>query len=300
MIEQVEDRIYKEDHCWQYDIRLNNLDGDTKSSGLTKKEIKGLKASSFDLDYFIPKEDKAQFHECRSFIERHEWLGTMSLHPTHIFTARYKGILCGIIVMEMPVAFTKLLGDDSRKVEKLISRGACISWSPVNLASRLLMYSVKWMVANTRFRLFMAYSDTEAKELGTIYQACNFTYIGKSAGTSKKYKLPDGRWKSDRYLRTRSAYKRYAKIIGIVWDQDKWMFPERRDSINWEAIPDDIVKRIKDEYRRFRSTLESRNVVAKHKYIYILGEDKRETSKLRNKFKEINPKLVDISYPKDR
>ena len=38
----------------------------------------------------------------------------------------------------------------------------------------------------------------------------------------------------------------------------------------------------------------------KHKYIYILGKDKRETKLLRNKFKELNPKLLNIPYPKNR
>ena len=43
------------------------------------------------------------------------------------------------------------------------------------------------MVRNTDFRIFTAYSDPEAKELGTIYQAMNWTYLGQTSGTAKQY-----------------------------------------------------------------------------------------------------------------
>lgn len=49
------------------------------------------------------------------------------------------------------------------------------------------------MVKNTQYRLFTAYSDTEAKELGTIYQACNFYYLGKKSGAGYQYKLNTGK-----------------------------------------------------------------------------------------------------------
>ena len=71
--------------------------------------------------------------------------------------------------------------------EKLISRGACISWAPKNLGSWLIMNSIKHMVKHTEFRVFSAYSDPEAKELGTIYQACNFIYLGQKSGTAAQY-----------------------------------------------------------------------------------------------------------------
>lgn len=38
----------------------------------------------------------------------------------------------------------------------------------------------------------------------------------------------------------------------------------------------------------------------KHKYIYILGKDKRETKYLNKKFEQYNPNLINLKYPKDR
>ena len=164
---------YNKEHCWQYDIRLNNLEQDLIISGLSKEEAQTIKISDFNFEH-VMSADKNKCAEIKQFIVRHEWLAKMPMSITHRFTARWKGVLVGVIVMATPNAFSNLLGVEYKNNEKLIARGACISWSPTNTASWLLMQSIKWMVKNTDFRIFTAYSDPEARELGTIYQACNF------------------------------------------------------------------------------------------------------------------------------
>ena len=149
------------------------------------------------------------------------------------------------------------------------------------------------MVKNTRFRLFVAYSDIEAKELGTIYQACNFYYIGKKSGAKKQYKIESGRWVSDRYFRARSVYKRLAKEDGIVW-QDEWQIG---DSVKFDKMPEDVAKRIKMLSKNYLNSCESRGIMPKHKYVYVLGENKAETKYLRKMFISRN-KIY--PYPKER
>lgn len=283
---------YTKEHCWQYDIRLRNRKTDLIESELTEEDVSDLRISDFE---FAFEEKEVIYQEAKSFILKHEWLGKMSLYPTHIFTARYKGILAGVVVMDMPNAFSKLLGDDTRKIERLISRGACISWSPKNLASALVSFSMKWIVKNTRFRFFVAYSDTEAKELGTIYQACNFYYLGKTAGASKQFKIESGKWVSDRYFRTRSVYKKKAKENSIVWDEN-W---QKGDKMLWDNVPDEIESQIRQHARDYMYSLESKKIEKKHKYCYILGENNRETKKLKRFFEERNKKLLK-PYPKER
>lgn len=283
-------RDYNKDHCWQYDIRLNNLEEDLILAGLTADDVSNLNVTDFVLQH---EEKEICYEEVKSFIERHEWLGRMSLYPTNIFTARYNGILAGVVIMDMPSVFSKMLGDETRKIERLISRGACISWSPKNLGSSLIMFAIKWMVKNTRFRLFVAYSDIEAKELGTIYQACNFYYIGKKSGAKKQYKIESGRWVSDRYFRARSVYKRLAKEDGIVW-QDEWQIG---DSVKFDKMPEDVAKRIKMLSKNYLNSCESREIMPKHKYVYVLGENKAETKYLRKMFISRN-KIY--PYPKER
>ena len=76
--------------------------------------------------------------------------------------------------MGMPNAFSTLLGEKTKEIDRLIARGASASWTPKNLGSHILMMCMKWMVENTPYRLFTAYSDPTAKERGKIYQGLNF------------------------------------------------------------------------------------------------------------------------------
>jgi len=282
---------YNKEHCWQYDIRLENKKDDIKESGLTDKEIKNIKISDFIFEFV---EDKVKRKEMKKFIERHEWLGTLSQYTTHWFGSYYKGILTGVILFNLPNAFSKLLGENTKEMERLISRGACISWSPKNLASSLLMFSIKYMVKHTQYRMFSAYSDPTAKELGTIYQACNFYYLGQKSGTTKRYINPySGKMVSDRYFRQKTAYRKYAKELGIEWNKE-W---NHNTGMLWDNIPDEIEEKLRKFSKEKQNSSKYIEFPNKHKYVYVLGKDKRETRKLRKIFEERNKILP---YPKER
>ena len=233
------------------------------------------------------------------FIRRHEWLGSMPLHPTHRFVAEYKGQLAGVVIFSMPSAFTKLLGEETKNLERLISRGACVSWSPKCTTSSLLMHAIDWMVKNTPFRLFTAYADQEAKELGTIYQAANFAYLGQRYGGGKMYfdpLNPQRGYFTDRAFRSRSGWKRYAKALGIVW-QPEWQQGER---IFWDRIPADVAHELREFSKSEQKRCQYRLMPRKHKYALIRGKDRRETKQLKRRFAELNPTLVSLPYPKER
>jgi hypothetical protein len=292
----IEERLktYNEKHCWQHDIRRNALKADLRevvAKGYSRGYIRSLRIR----DFILQMEKKSEvFDEAREFIKRYEWLGKIGLYPTHIFTARLAGgILAGVVIMDMPCAFSKMLGEGTRRIERLVSRGACISWSPKNLASSLIMFSIKWMVANTRFRLFMAYADPEALELGTIYQACNFYYLGQKSGTRCQYKNENGRWVSDRYFRSRSVYKKVAREANVDWDMN-W---QQGDRVLFDRMPVVLARLIKDKSKEYQASCEKRDVKLKHKYVYVLGTTKTETKQLRNTFEELNTLY---EYPKER
>lgn len=282
---------YDKDHCWQYDIRLNNYEEDLAEAGLTDEYVKGLKVSDFEFRIVEDKEDRQAMKE---FIERHEWLGNLSQYTTHWFACYHNDILAGVILFNMPNAFSKMLGEDTPQLERLISRGACISWSPKNLASSLLMWSIKWMVDNTQYRLFTAYSDPTAREIGTIYQACNFYYLGQKSGTTKRYINPyTGKMVSDRYFRQKTAYRKYAGELGIEWQKD-WNHPT---GMCWDNIPDEIEEQLRAFSKKKQSESKVFHFPQKHKYAYILGRDKRETKHLKRVFEN---KIKTYLYPKDR
>ena len=291
---------YDKDHCWQYDIRVNNLPQDIVESGIDPEQINSIKVTDI---YFKPLTGYLERQEATEFIQRHEWLGNLSQYTTHWFGAFYhdpnqglmgREIMVGVILMNMPNAFSKLLGDDTQTIERLISRGACISWSPKNLASSFLMWTIQWMVKNTPYRLFTAYSDPTAKEIGTIYQACNFYYLGKKSGTTTRYINPyTGRIVSDRFFRVRSAYKKYAKELGIAWDKS-WSNDQK---MLWENMSPVIEQMLRDFSKKKQSQSVPVDFPSKHMYAYVLGATKAETKKLRKKFVERNKTP---EYPKQR
>ena len=265
---------------------------------MSEDEAKNLKVTDFEFSH-VDTKDQITNELIKHFITRHEWLGTMPNRPTHRFVATYNEIIAGVVIMSTPNAFSNFFGRENRNKEKLISRGACISWSPKNLGSALITYSIRWMVKNTDFRFFTAYSDTEARELGTIYQACNFIYLGKNSGARAKYFDPENPnlgWFTDRSFRQVSFYKRYANKLQIEW-QGSW---NNRNGMLWHNIPPLIEKLLRQQARANQKRCLRVKIAKKHKYLYILGRNKSETRKLRSEFFEKNSKLTNLTYPKIR
>lgn len=282
---------FNNNYSWQYNIRLNNLENDIQKLSFDHNKLI-IKDFKFE---FIDKND-SRAKDVKNFIEKYEWLGKMPNRPTHRFIAIYNNVIAGAIVLSTPNSFSKMLGDNTHEIEKLISRGACASWTPKNLASSLIMWSIRWMVNNTNFRVFEAYGDTEAKELGTIYQACNFYYLGKKFGSNKLYLDPENSkkgWVNNRGFRKMNFYKSYLKSIGIDWNNN-W---NKKTKILWNNIPDNIINIMKKYSDDVTNRCFIRKIEPKHKYVYILGKNKGETRYLRNKFLK-NNKIYD--FPKER
>jgi hypothetical protein len=284
-------REYSFDHCWQYQIRLQNLDNDIEEAQLGNEEVACLTVKDFE---FVPLITRYERVAATRFIQKHEWLGNLSQYTTHWFGAYYKNILAGVILLNMPNSFSKLLGEDTPKLERLISRGACISWSPKNLASSFIMWVTRWMVKNTEYRLFTAYSDPMARELGTVYQACNFFYLGQSSGTTQRYVNPyTGKIVSDRFFRQRSAYRKYCAELGIQWHRD-W---DNGTGMAWVNVPEDVELLLRERSRVVQNESQKIAVPSKHKYALVLGATKKETKQLKTLFLDRNNVYA---YPKER
>lgn len=283
---------FKEEHCYQYQRRIDTLEEDKTILGWDDEFIANIDLNEFEFKHIESKKDK---EAASRFIERYEWLSTIGSFPTNWFIATYKDVLGGVIIMSMPNAFSKLLGDNTKLLERLISRGASASWCPKNLASKFLMWCIKWMVDNTQYRLFTCYSDPQAKEIGSIYQSLNFYYLGQKSGTTVRCVNPYNTNViiSDRAFRARSMYKRYSKDLGIEW-QKNW---SNDQSVLWENIPDDIEKQLRDYSKEMYNKATKIYFPSKHKYAFVLGRDKRETKRLRKEFEERN-KIY--PYPKER
>lgn len=127
-------------------------------------------------------------------ILKYEWLGTMSASQWHFgvfFGNHCAGATCvvagaGTASPKAAVRFGLAESDLA-----VLARGACVHWAPTGTNSKLVAWTCRLLARHTGLKLIQAFSDPEAGEIGTIYQACNWIYLGE---TKRSYRLtaPDG------------------------------------------------------------------------------------------------------------
>lgn len=249
-------------------IRESLLDKDLRVIGLPIEKVRSLTTKDFSLnrEEFTP--------EITYFIIKYEWLKSIGRPPKYVFTARFDKFLSGVVLIANPYRSARLVqapyqGDT---YEALISRGACASWTPPNLASRLIAFSCKWMAQHTEKRIFCAYSDPEAGEIGTVYQACNFDYIGTFYG-KKRIEL-FGKTCHSRAIYYASTWHKLCDKIGIYCDP-AWF---KNGRVRRLRVPKDIWAMVTFNLGGAVST---KTEAWKRKYCLVLGKNKTETKKLR-------------------
>jgi len=114
----------------------------------------------------------------KNIIEEYEWLGCMPAIVLYCYGIYFSGI-CGGCVVFSPEYIENLGRWDKYNFTGkiiLLSRGVCLHWTPKNTNSRLIMNAIKMLPS--KFKIITATTDHLAGEIGTIYQACNFYYVG--------------------------------------------------------------------------------------------------------------------------
>lgn len=66
-----------------------------------------------------------------------------------------------------------------------LARGACVHWAPKGTNSKLVSMTCRLLAKAQVGKLIWATSDTDAGEIGTIYQACGWVYVGTSDGVTR-------------------------------------------------------------------------------------------------------------------
>lgn len=155
------------------------------------------------------------------------------------------------------------------------------------------MFSCNWMIQNTTKRLFFGYSDHSAGEIGTIYQACNFMYLGDYFGAKVQYELESGKLVNSRYFRKASTFRRYAKELGIKWEKH---WNKTNKYMDRDAIPSQILDILKKKGRVHQQSCKQIIQPSKGKYVLILGKDKRDKKKIQSMYMKIFGKSE--PYPK--
>jgi len=118
---------------------------------------------------------EVDYHTAKGLIEQYEWLGNMG--TTDMGFGLYFGEHLAGVVCFGRTAGTKsaasVCGSEYAHMVKTLCRGACVHWAHPHSASFLISKACRLM-ADKGFHIFVAYSDAEAGEIGTVYQACNW------------------------------------------------------------------------------------------------------------------------------
>jgi len=143
-----------------------------------KHNLFGAYWDNIDLDLKKTIVKEVSVTTAKNIIEEYEWLGCMPAISWYCFGI-YFGELCGGVVVFSP-EYIENLGrwdkyDFTGKII-LLSRGVCLHWTPKNTNSKLVMAAIRMLPE--KYKVVTALTDHLAGEIGTIYQACNFFYVG--------------------------------------------------------------------------------------------------------------------------
>lgn len=175
-----------------------------------EKEYKGIAPTTCDISHAVCR--RITREEAKKIILEYEWLGTMGkgIYNYGIF---FNDILAGVVCFGTVASLTAgdMFGKHNADKAICLERGACAWWAHPHSASKLISYAVNDMAKTTKYKIFYAYSDDSAGEIGTVYQACNWLYLGRSAngGSQNKLLTPDGVLRDSRYIMNYA--KRYTK-----------------------------------------------------------------------------------------
>lgn len=133
-------------------------------------------------------------------ILRYEWLGSMPRVISSCWGLFFRGEMGGALVFaEKPGAnLTTSRGGLVPSDALYLARGACAHWTPKNSASWFISAVCRQMGDVS----VLAYADPAAGEIGQIYRALNWYYLGPSSGGPAAW-LVDGKLWGTRSIQRR-------------------------------------------------------------------------------------------------
>lgn len=171
-----EDSLNQQDigEAWQYKVRMKYAE---LESGDKYWE-------DFDLSIQSSEVREITYTEAKAVIEKYEWLGCMPVCVKHCYGLYFphksqdRWLLGGVTVFSSEYAENTGVWDKYGFGNKIIllARGVCVHFCPKNANSHLIMESIKLLP--TQYEVITCTVDNLAGEVGTIYQSCNFYYVG--------------------------------------------------------------------------------------------------------------------------
>lgn len=154
--------------CFQRQLRELKDDGRPK---MTLEDLHNSYVSQID------------FKTAQAFILEYEWLGTtgttkfsygLYTESNELFAVYCFGLTAGTQVLSQP------FGEEHKQEGIVLVRGACAPFAHEH-ASSYGLGKVLPLVRDKGYKFVIAYSDPEAGEIGTVYQATNWHFFGMTS-----------------------------------------------------------------------------------------------------------------------
>jgi hypothetical protein len=179
--------------AWQKQIR------DRRKQENSDSDLLGDWWSNINVDIKKGEIKEVPYLMAKKIIEDYEWLGCMPAVVWHSYGIFFDGHCAGVVCYSPE--YSENLGKISREKGTagadwskygyegkmiLLSRGACVHWAHPHSASKLIRQSMKMLPK--KYEIVTATVDEAAGEIGTIYQACGFHYVGSMRDSNPNVK----------------------------------------------------------------------------------------------------------------
>tara|TARA_Y100001963_G_C6731568_1_gene424218 strand:- start:561 stop:1355 length:795 start_codon:yes stop_codon:yes gene_type:complete len=158
---------------------------------------------------------EVSYQAAKKIILKYEWLGTMGTTQIHygIFFDDYcAGVVCFGFFQAM-AGYSNFVGNDYGSKGIQLTRGACVHWAHPHSGSKLIGASLRDL-KKRGYKFVVAFSDPEAGEIGTLYQATNWYYLG--FGKTKHFNLvyENGKlFMNDRDFNKKYGFKNLSRFL---------------------------------------------------------------------------------------
>lgn len=213
------------------------------------------------------------YEQAKKIILEYEWLGTMGTCVKYCYGIFFDDVLAGAICfgdMGLIVCngYGLYVGEKYKKKGLILNRGACTWWAHEHSASKLISFGLS-EISKKGYKFCVAFSDPLAGEIGTVYQATNWYYLG---------------FKNDIH------YDIYYKESGKIYMGDRDFFTKYGFRGKFKI----------DEWLKDKPHLERKTRLSKGRYIKLLGnkqENKEMMIYLRDKIKQYPKRKHDNRQP---
>jgi hypothetical protein len=160
---------------------------------------------------------EARREEVESIIERYEWLGNLPDNCSRYAKLTFRGNIAGALAFSKS-GFGGSFTLDGEPAIKL-ARGVSLHWSPPWAASFLIRRAIDVLFRSDPLYV-VAFSDWDAGEIGTVYQAAGWRYLGH--GKSSEWLSPDGTRRDASFHKVRVVSGSRHRKTGRKADRDQY------------------------------------------------------------------------------